>query len=646
MLLEPTLRVRELAIYRGRGYAYRATFHRGVNIISGENSSGKSTILSLLVYGLGADIASWSEHALLCDRVSVEVSLNQNVVTLSRLISQQLGQPMEIFPGDLATAEKAPASEWLRYPYRTTSSKGSFSQAVFHLLNVPELETEASGKLTLHQVFRVLYSDQLSAVEKIFRTDNFDSPALREAVGRLLFGAYESDIYANQLKIRELEKELAAINAALKSIYALLAGVNHSLTLDWVEAERQTIMNQLRALDAEIARADEQLYADEDEAGLSLEPQANAFAKTQRVQKELAKLQDNEQALELEIADSDLFIMTLDRKIEALQDSSVVAEAVSEIHYSSCPSCFADIGAHSNAATCRLCKEPFDEDRMRRRIVAQLNDMLIQSRQSRAIQKERRLELDGLVRTRAELEERWIAARNNLAQVRRAPTSVARDAIRKLNERYGYLQRELEAIGEKAELIGRLDAMSRDKVTISAAITELTDTNSRLKISESGRLEKAYTAVADETKFFLHRDLPRQDSFQNAESVGFSFAKDSISVDGQSYFSASSTVYLKNSFLSAFLFSAAVHSQFRHFRVLILDTIEDKGMEPERSQNFQQLLVDRSSAIEADHQVIFATAMINPALDTDAYVVGRRSTHEARTLLVNAEVSSESSQPQ
>ena len=176
--------------------------------------------------------------------------------------------------------------------------------------------------------------------------------------------------------------------------------------------------------------------------------------------------------------------------------------------------------------------------------------------------------------------------------------------------------------------------MSRLKVELTASIAELTDLNQRLKTSEAQRLAKAYTAVADETVFFLHHDLPRQDSFQKAESVSFSFADDKITVDGESYFSASSKVYLKNSFLSAFLFSAARDPQFRHLRLLILDTIEDKGMEPERSQNFQQLLVDRSAEIEADHQIIFATAMINPNLDTEEFVVGRKSTHDERSLLL------------
>ncbi|MEQ1521463.1 MAG: AAA family ATPase [Aestuariivirga sp.] len=632
MFYEPTLLVREVAVYRGTRHAYRESFHRGVNIISGENSSGKSTILSLIVYGLGADISNWSEHAKLCDRVLIEVSLNGKIATFSRLISPQAGQPMDIYPGSLSEAELAPVNDWLRYPYRSSTSRESFSQAVFHLLNIPELETEASGKLTLHQIFRLLYSDQLSSVDHIFRDDNFDTPALREAVGRLLFGAYEAEIYSNQLLAKQLEKELATIESSLRSIYVLLAGVEHSLTLDWVTAERKKIEVELLNLQKEIIAVEEAVYNNSDDSSLSLAPQQRAFSEVQNLQAKLASIVDAEESLQLEFADSEVFIATLERKIRSLQDSSTVAESISEIHYAWCPSCFAPISAEENPHSCRLCKEPFDEDRLKKRIVSQLNDMVIQLKQSKSLQTDRKSSLQKFDQQRKDTQLKWEAARKNLGRVRRTPTSEARDKLRQLNERNGYLKRELEGIGEKANLIERLDLMSRQKIELTAKIAKLNSDNERLKASEADRLMKAYTAVAEETIFFLHRDLPRQDSFQRAKTMAFSFAKDNFSVDGSSYFSASSTVYLKNAFHCAFLFAAARDRKFRHLRLTLLDTIEDKGMEPERSQNFQRLLVDRSAEIEADHQIIFATAMINPALNNKTYVIGRHSTHDHRTL--------------
>lgn len=57
-------------------------------------------------------------------------------------------------------------------------------------------------------------------------------------------------------------------------------------------------------------------------------------------------------------------------------------------------------------------------------------------------------------------------------------------------------------------------------------------------------------------------------------------------------------------------------------------------MEPERSRNFQRLIAERSASLTARHQIIFATAMISPDLDTADYVIGRKSTHAERTLLI------------
>ncbi|MBR1240558.1 AAA family ATPase [Bradyrhizobium sp. AUGA SZCCT0274] len=73
---KPTLRVQRLRIERLGTSVYDEVFHQGVNIIRGDNSSGKSTILNFLYYSIGGDISDWSQTALLCTRVLVEVSLN------------------------------------------------------------------------------------------------------------------------------------------------------------------------------------------------------------------------------------------------------------------------------------------------------------------------------------------------------------------------------------------------------------------------------------------------------------------------------------------------------------------------------------------------------------------------------------------
>src|SRR5260221_1792412 len=156
MRFEPTLIITRAVVERGAQPAYDEVFHAGVNVIRGENSSGKSTVLNFIFYGLGGDLADWSEMALLCDRVFVEAEFNGKVATLSREISKQAGQPMEIFGGAFDSGRKAPREEWVRYPYRRSQNVESFSQALFRLLQMPEVANEASGNLTIHQILRIL----------------------------------------------------------------------------------------------------------------------------------------------------------------------------------------------------------------------------------------------------------------------------------------------------------------------------------------------------------------------------------------------------------------------------------------------------------------------------------------------------------
>jgi hypothetical protein len=67
----------------------------------------------------------------------------------------------------------------------------------------------------------------------------------------------------------------------------------------------------------------------------------------------------------------------------------------------------------------------------------------------------------------------------------------------------------------------------------------------------------------------------------------------------------------------------------------MLDTIEDKGMEAIRSQNFQRLIVAISESSKVQHQIIYATAMIAPELNDPRYTVGTASTHDQRTLRID-----------
>ena len=101
MQFEPSLELNRMVVRTNAHTAYDEDFHTDVNVIRGDNSSGKSTILNFIFFGLGGDLTrdDWSEHALKCTHVWLEVSFNGMPAVLRREIDEASMSPMEIFGG-------------------------------------------------------------------------------------------------------------------------------------------------------------------------------------------------------------------------------------------------------------------------------------------------------------------------------------------------------------------------------------------------------------------------------------------------------------------------------------------------------------------------------------------------------------------
>jgi hypothetical protein len=636
MLHKPTLIVTRLVVERGERAVYDEQFHKGVNVIRGENSSGKSTILNFIFYGLGGDLAEWSEVALLCTRVKLEVLLNDRVATLSRDISDQQGQPMEVFGGSLDASELAPRVEWTRFPYKRSANLESFSQALFRLLEIPEVANDVSGNLTMHQVLRLLYADQLSPVESLFRFESrFDPPALRDAIGRLLIGAFGSRIYENDVRIRDLVREFDSKSGELKSLFAVLGGTDHNLTLDWIEGQRSLLEIERGKLQQEIEAQERAVFVTAVDDKLTLLSQGKLYEEVQGLQLELSEARRKRDATLLSVADSAAFIGSLEHKLILLNDSSSIAEHLGDIKFSVCPACYSPLDDGTNPRfACHLCKTPFENERAKGRISSMINETALQLKQSRLLQERRTEIINKLEGDLERISGRWQVASARLIELQRLPSSEARDRLRELHRKAGYLEREVEDLEQKARVVRLVDEISKRKEELNNEITHLRGENEKLKSAQQNRLSRAYTEISDQVRILLRNDLRRQDSFERAESIQFDFAANRISVDGHTYFSASSRVILKSSFFLGFFAAATKDAEFRHPRFVMIDTIEDKGMEPERSHNFQNQILRVSQESRVDHQIIYATAMISPDLNDESYTVGKFSTRDDPTIAI------------
>ena len=184
------------------------------------------------------------------------------------------------------------------------------------------------------------------------------------------------------------------------------------------------------------------------------------------------------------------------------------------------------------------------------------------------------------------------------------------------------------------EIVVLLLAAAVHKALTAAALTAADATIESLIFSQEERKKHVQLEVAETLVRLLKLDLPRQEEFQKAESVQFNFTDNKVWVNGTTQFSESSTVVLRHLFHLAMLSASTRLPDMRFPRFLMLDGIEDGGMELERSHHLQEIIVNECSSFNCEFQLIFATSQIAKTLDNDKFVVARSFSEQSRSLQI------------
>ena len=633
-LLKPFMMLNRLVIYRAGLPVYDEHFHEGVNIIRGENGSGKSTIMDFIFHVLGGEVGTWKEYASLCDTVSAEIMVNEARITLRRDVVTERQRPLHIFFGGFDEAMARSAEGWQIFPYSRSTTREAFSQILFRSLGLPEAQAADGASVTMHQMMRLLYVDQMTPVQRIFRFEAFDPPILKEAIGNFLCGVGGFDLFDRQSELRNIEREFSDVNNELKSITSVAGEAQTPLN-------RAGIQQQISELNAERAR----LYADLDElartdfgdSAISKEREAErrkAFEEISTIRTNIQLFENEIRTLEFEIEDSNRFISHLEHMLAAIDVSALTYEELGGVRFEYCPACFTVISPATTVQHCHLCKEPLPDSERESRSLAIKLDLQVQRRESIQLQEERRRALNHHQTNLRRLRRQHLSKTANYDSISRAPIS-ARDAkIGTINQRIGFIDSTLVALNTRLDLASRFDLLSEEKGRLNARISKLRDEIAAIVGAQDRRKRESYTHIANLTLDYLHRDTGAQEDFVEAKSVKFSFGDDTVLVDDKANFAASSLVILKNSFHLAMFAASLSDSRFLLPRFIMFDNIEDKGMRPDRSANFQNIICNVSAESKTRHQVIFTTSMVDPHLEASNLVVGPAYTKEYRTLRI------------
>lgn len=627
MSFKPYMVLNRLVVVKNGKSAYDEKFHMGVNIIRGKNSSGKSTIADFIFYALGGDSSKWKTEAKSCDYVFAEVDLSGNVFTLKRAIRDTARAGMDIMASSLDSAIKADVTAWLRYPYQASDNKESFYQVIMKELGIPISKSSDNNSLTMHQLLRIMYIDQMTSLDRLFKFDQFDSPNKRNAIGELMLGLSTTDLYEYRVRYQKLASLLDAKVKEIKTLHSFL-GID-AKNIQYVDAEISVKKDTIAMLQTELDNLEPDGESAEDAE--VVKHLKDSFV---GIQKNINDLSASMNILKYDVSDSQLFVNSLLEKIDALQNSSKVISALSDIAFKLCPSCFTPI-AEVRDDCCFLCGSHSDQlteeqkdptFKVRKEIEFQITESnrLVKQRQQKLIEGE--IDLD---RKKQEFE----IVKAKLSTMLR-PSMFQKSKEKSILMEIGSCTGEIRKLEEQKTRSRKLEAIYMEREALQKEVTELGDLIQTLQFGQENEINKKKKILSDLTLQILHDDKDHEEVFRDGRTVEFDFGEDKVSVDKQALFSASSMVYLKNAFRLSLFHASCLDKSFLYPRFLLIDNVEDKGMQPERSHRFQANLVAVSDKINVTHQIIYTTSMIADQLNDTDLCVGPYYTDTNKTLKI------------
>lgn len=612
MQFKPFLIVNRLVITKGSSVVYDEVFHQGVNIIRGKNSSGKSTIADFIFYALGGELTKWKEEASACSHTYIEVNLSGKCFTLRREVRESSKTGMDIIAGSYDLSKSKDIVSWLRYPYSATENKESFYQVILKELGIPYSKSESSSSLTLHQLLRLMYVDQMTSLDRLFKFDHFDNANKRKAIGELLIGLSDLSLYQHRVRLQRLDKELTKKVDDIGTLHKFFGSdIKTSEEIDLQIKNKKKVLEDLEN-QLESGLGD---VKTEENLSLTLRREINDL------RGKLKTLENRRLSVSFELTDSERFVSSLLSRLEALDDTSRTINVLSNIGFKYCPSCFQ--ATHSRPINqCCLCGMEAQDDEASVdptfKIRKEIEFQLYESNSMISLRQKELAELDSNI----DEYNRMLETKKSMLDVIEQPLRKVSQETRGILVTIGITIKEIDQFVMAKSRFSNLYELYKERDAIQTEFNKLSDTVNRLEKNLDQEMNKKKKMISKYTMAIVQADINHEEAFKNAKNIEFDFGEDRVSIDNRVLFSASSMVYLKNAFRLALLEASCNDPSFLYPRFLLMDNIEDKGMEPERSHTFQKEIIRVSSEIKVPHQIIFTTSMIDDDLEGSSYCVG------------------------
>lgn len=463
----------------------------------------------------------------------------------------------------------------------------------------------------------------------MFYFERFDKELTRETIAEVLLGVYDEDLYNAKLDLLSVQGELKETKGTIKIANDFFANP---------ETKSSTaIQSYLLSLTDEITHITEEitkLRSSKIKAKVKNREYENLQLEVSALRKRQLDLENDIKNLEMEILDSQFFVATLSKKIEALDSSIATRDYLDKLPLEYCPECLSKLDTNVPEGHCRLCKSPIDNTQGKAqalRIKLEIEFQIRESEQLLAQNKE--------LKSKKELELKSVktSLRTTQSQLDLALKNVRTttdEQLDQLIQTKGFKEGEilqyktlLETALQYESLLEHHDKLLHKESVLSRFIGARTEQMKR-KRQETDKI------VSETGIYLLKHDELRQDEFQNVDDFTIDY-KQNIAYISNRYIklSASSGFYLKMAARFAIFLASLKKSEMRYPRLLFSDNMEDKGMEENRAKNFQRTIIKYLQEIGNDnYQLIYATSMCADEYDNERYTIGEKYSENNKSL--------------
>jgi len=628
MIKEPSyLKINRLVITKGGKQLYDEMFHDGINIIRGEHSVGKSTILDMIFYVLGGELKKddWKYPADECSNVNAEITVNGRIFTLTRPVDSTGGIPhIKIYEGKYEAAMKD-ADGWNDYGPRRSNDKLSFSEMMFELFDWGQYKSDDYQNLTMHQIMRLIYLSQSSDSNRIFRKESSrsDNENTRIAIAEFLFGLDDLETHSYRQNLLKYERDYDNSTAELRAYFELL-GNDADLTVD-------KINEQIKEKNIELEKIEEKKdillestdNLDNNEEYSQTEERNSSLIKIQAITNKITIKNNELQSHKIEIQDCILFGKNLSHRIKSLNESKETYKNLGQISFEYCPCCLTPVVEHSkNDTGCALCKSTEAMTSLEEKYIETLNELQYQQRQNDKI-------IVKLSETVEYLED-YLKNKNQelqLLQNRLFELSLVSNkrelAITSIIEERTEKLIEINSLQDKVEPASKVDDLKKKREHLTQQIATCRTNIEALEAKNVKRKEYVYSKLSEFATKILEGDSGNEDKFKTATQLSseVDFAKDRWLLNERVNYSDSSNVVKKSALHLAFLLFSIKDQTCRYPRFSIMD-FECGDINEGRSHNLQKLIASSLDGLTG-YQLIMTTSKIEPTLNNDKYGVGR-----------------------